>query len=189
MGKNRIIIGFIIALVISSLVLIIGNSFINSIQQNKAKSWIFKGAYATYEGQIDDLFSPYSLNETIQVIDLNATHVQIQTNSSIATSFAPIFSDQTTLWVNKTNINFQPEGETLAGTYNTKITLESIGTRECIAYNYVNEAINATYYVDKVFLWPIRIIFATAFENHTYYIEFSLKDTNINGLNSGKKLL
>lgn len=111
--------------------------------------------------------------------------MQIQTNSAIATSFAPTLSDQTTLWVNKTNINFQPEGETLAGTYSTKITVKSIGTRDCIAYDYTNEAINATYYIDKVLLWPVRIVYATAFENQTYHIEFSLKDTNINGLNKG----
>lgn len=183
MGKNWIIIGFTIVLAISSSVLIIGYQPIDSTQQNMAESWMFKGAYANYEGQIDSLSIPYSIDETIRVIDLNATNVQIQTNSAIATSFAPTLSDQTTLWVNKTNINFQPEGETLAGTYSTKITVKSIGTRDCIAYDYTNEAINATYYIDKVLLWPVRIVYATAFENQTYLIEFSLKDTNINGLN------
>ncbi len=183
MGKSWIIVGFTIVLAISSLVLIIGYQLMDSTQQSMAESWMFKGAYATYEGQIDSLSIPCSINETIQVTDLNATHVQIQTNSSIATSFAPTLSDQTTLWVNKTNINFQPKGETLAGTYNTKITVRSIGSRECIAYDYTNEAINATYYIDKVLLWPVRIVYATIFENQTYHIEFSLKDTNINGLN------
>ncbi len=183
MGKSWIIVGFIIVLAISSLVLIIGCQFIDSIQQNMAESWMFKGAYANYEGQIDALSIPVSINETMQVTDLNATHVQIQTNSSIVTSFAPTLTDQTTLWVNKTNITFQPKGETLAGTYNTKITLRSIGTRECIAYDYTNQAINATYYIDKVILWPLRIVYTTAFEDQTYHIEFSLKDTNINELN------
>ena len=144
---------------------------------------MFKGAYATYESKIDSLSTPYSINETIQVIDLNSTHVQIQTNSSISTSFLPTLSDQTTLWVNKTSINFQPKGETLTGTYNTKITVRNIGSRDCIAYDYTNQAINATYYIDKVLLWPIRIVYVTTFENQTYQIEFNLKSTNINGLN------
>jgi len=183
MGKNWIIIWIPIVLAISSLVLIFGYQPIDRTQQNMAESWMFKGAYANYEGQISSLSIPYSINETIRVTDLNATHVQIQTNSSIATSFAPTLSDLTILWVNKTNINFQPKGETLAGTYDTKITVKSIGTRDCIAYDYTNEAINATYYVDKVLLWPVRIVYATTFENQTYHIEFSLKDTNINGLN------
>ncbi len=183
MGKSWIIAGFTIVLAISTLILIIEYQPTDNTRQSMAESWMFKGAYATYEGQIDSVSIPYSVNETIQVTNLNATHVQIRTNSSIATSFTPTLSDQTTLWVNKTNINFQPQGETLIGTYNTKITVRSIGTRECIAYDYINEAINATFYLDKVLLWPVRIVYTTAFENQTYNLEFNLKDTNINGLN------
>jgi hypothetical protein len=48
---------------------------------------------------------------------------------------------------------------------------------------YTNEAINATYYIDKVLLWPVRIDYVTVFENQTYHIVFSLKDTNIKKLN------
>jgi hypothetical protein len=183
MGKSWIIVGFTIALAISSLVLIIGYQSIDNAKQNTAESWMFKGAYAIYKGQIYALSIPFSINETIQVTDLNATHVQIKTNSSISTFFAPTLTDQTTLWMNKTNINFQPKGMTLAGTYNTKITVRNIGNRECIAYDYTNEAINATYYIDKFLLWPVRIDYTTIFENQTYQIEFTLKDTNIRGLN------
>jgi hypothetical protein len=183
MGKSWLIVGFTIVLVISLSVLIIEYQPFGNTQKSKAASWMFKGAYATYEGQINSLSAQFSVNETIQVTDLNATHVQIQTNSSIATSFAPTLSDQTTLWVNKTNINFQPNGETLKRTYNTKITVRNIGSRDCIAYDYTNQAINATFYIDKALQWPVRIVYSTAFENQTYQIEFNLKDTNINGLN------
>jgi hypothetical protein len=144
---------------------------------------MFKGAYATYQGQINSLSPQFNVNETIQVIDLNATHMQIQTNSSITTSFAPTLTDQTTLWINKTNINFQPKGETLTGTYNTKIQVRNIGNRDCIAYDYTNQAINATFYIDKVLLWPVRIVYTTTFENQTYQIEFNIKVTNITALN------
>ncbi len=183
MGKSWIIIGVTIVLVISSLVLIIGYQPIDNTQQSMSEPWMFKGAYAIYEGQIESLSIPYNIDEKIQVTDLNATHVQIQTDSTIATSFAPTLSDQTTLWINKTNINFQPKGETLAETYNTTIIVKNTGNRECIAYDYTNEAINATYYIDKVLLWPVRIVYFTDFENQTYQIEFNLKDTNISGLN------
>jgi hypothetical protein len=182
MGKSWLIIWVIIVLTIS-IVLVIGCQFMDNSQPIIAESWMFKGAYATYEGKIDSLSIPVSINETIQVTNLNATYVQIQTNSSIATSFIPTLSDQTTLWVNKTNINFQPKGMTLAGTYNTKIAARSIGSRDCIAYDYTGQAINATYYIDKVLLWPVKIVFTTIFENQTYHIEFNLKDTNIKELN------
>jgi hypothetical protein len=182
MGKKRLIIWVIFALTIS-LVLVIGYQSMDNSQQSITESWMFKGAYSTYEGQIDSLSMPVNVNETIQVTNLNNTHVQIQTNSSIDTSFAPTLSDQTILWVNKTNINFQPEGMTLAGTYNTKVTVRNIGSRDCIAYDYTSQAINATYCIDKVLLWPVRIVFTTFFENQTYHIEFNLKDTNIKQLN------
>jgi hypothetical protein len=184
MGKSWIIIGVILILAISLLVLIVGYQHMDdNTHQSMAEPWMFKGAYATYEGQIDSLAIPSSINETIQVIDLNTTHVQIQTNASIATSFAPKFSDQTTSWINKTNINFQPEVETLARTYNTIIIVRRIGSRECIAYDYTNELINATYYIDKVLQWPVRIDYTTVSENQIYQIEFTLKDTNIRELN------
>ncbi|HEX7482018.1 MAG TPA: hypothetical protein VF350_00935 [Candidatus Bathyarchaeia archaeon] len=183
MGKSWIIIAVILVLAISSVVLIIGYQHMEKTNQKMVEPWMFKGAYAKYEGQINSLSIPSSINETIQVIDLNTTHVQIQTNSSIATSFAPTLSDQTTLWINKTNINFQPKGETLARTYDTKIIVRNMGSRECIAYDYTNEAINATYYIDKFLLWPVRIDYTTIFENQTYHLGFSLKDTNIKELN------
>jgi hypothetical protein len=183
MGKKWIIVGFTVVLAFSSLVLIIGYHPLDSAQQEMSASWMFIGAYATYEGKIPNISNPYSTNLTMQVTEVNATHIQIQTNSSISTSFAPTLSDQTTIWVNKTNINFQPPDETFAGTYSTKITVKNIGTRDCIAYDYTNQAINATYYIDKALLWPVRIVYATAFENQTYHMDFSLKNTNINGLN------
>src|SRR5665647_1939993 len=83
MGKSWLIIGVTIVLAISSSVLIIGYQPIDSTQQNMAESWMFKGAHATYQGQIDALSIPVSIDETIQVTNLNFTHVQIQTNSSI----------------------------------------------------------------------------------------------------------
>ncbi len=182
MEKNWIIIGLISFLTLSIIFFSSGYQPADSPQQNMSKSWMFKVVYATYEGKIDSLSIPYTLDEKIQVTDLNATHVQIQTDSSIKTSISPTLSDQTILWVNKTNVSFQPKGERLEGMYSTQITVKGIGIRDCIAYEYVNEAINATYYIDKVFLWPIRIVYFTSFENQIYVLEFSLKETNINGL-------
>ena len=182
MGRSWIIVGFAIVLAFSSLVLIIGIQLMDNAQQSMAESWMFKGAYAMYEGKIDLFSKPYNLTAEIQVTDISASNVQIRTNSTIATSFMPALTDQVIQWVNKTNINFQPKGETLARTYITQIVVRNIGNRNCTVYEYTNEAINATYYVDNVLLWPIRIVYTVAFENQTYIMEFNLKDTNIKGL-------
>ncbi len=178
MRKSWILIGFTIVFAISTSSGLIGYNFLTSSQQN-VQPWMFTGAYATYEGQIDSFSLPYNLSATIEVTDQNSTHVQIRTNSTIATSFAPPLSDQTIRWINKTNINFQNKGETLARTYSTQIIVKGIGTRNCSVYDYTNEGINATYYLDNIYLWPLRIVYITDFENQPYTLEFNLKDTNI----------
>jgi hypothetical protein len=143
---------------------------------------MFKGAYAIYEGQIDSLSIPCNLSAEIQVTNMNDSHVQIRTSSTIATSFMPSVTDQTIQWQNKTNINFQPMGESLANTYDTQVLAREIGIRNCIAYEYINQQINAAYYVDKIIHWPVKINYTTVFENQTYVMEFNLKNTNIDGL-------
>ena len=142
---------------------------------------MIKSTYATYDGLVNSVSAPVSINAKIQVTDQNASHVKIQTDINMITSFAPAIADRTIVWVNKTDINFQPDGETLARTYDAQIITKNFGTRTCIAYDYVNEAINATYYVDKILVWPIRIVYQTSFENQTYSIEINLKETNIKG--------
>jgi hypothetical protein len=146
------------------------------------QTWMVKGTYATYQGLVDAISIPVKITGKIQVTDLNATHIQVQTDMKISTSFAPVVSDSTFQWINKTNVVFQPKGEILVGTYDTQIAIAGIGTRSCIAYEYTNEAINATYFSDKSLQWPVKIVYETSFENQTYKIEVNISDTNIPGL-------
>jgi hypothetical protein len=181
MKKGWILIGFIIMFAISTFSGLIGYNFLTSSHQ-KGQPWMFIGSYAMYEGKIDSFSMPYNLSATMEVTNLNSTHVQIRTNSTIATSFASPLSDQTILWINKTNINFLHKGETLARTYSMQITANGIGTRYCTVYDYTNEGINATYYLDNIYLWPLKIVYITDFENQPYTLEFNIKDTNISEL-------
>ena len=183
MRKSWLLIGFAIVLTVSAVTTLIEYQLLQNTEKNIAQPWMFKGAYATYDGQLNSLSTPYSLTAEIQVTELNATHIQIRTNSTIATSFTPALSDQTILWINKSNITFQPEGETLARSYSTQIAVKGNEKRDCIVYDYTNEGINVTYYIDKALLWPVRIVYITDFENQRYSLEFNLKDTNISGFN------
>lgn len=152
--------------------------------QNSLLPWMLMGAYATYEGHIDAV--PCNLSLVIQVTDLNATHALICTNSTITTSFLPTVTDRAMLWVNRTNISFQPNGETLLKTYPAQIPVKNVGIRNGTVYEYSNEAINATYYIDNTIVWPVKITYTTPFDNQLYTLEFNLKDTNIEGLNALK---
>jgi hypothetical protein len=168
-------------IVISTLIGLIGHGLL--ISQQEPQTWIRKGSYATYIGEIPGLTAQYSLNATSKVTDLTSTHVQVTTNSTIATPFSSSFTDRSIQWINKTNISFQHKGETLADIYTAQIPVKNIGNRQCTVYNYINlGGINSTYYIDDALQWPLRIVYVTAFENQTYTLEFNLNDSNIKGL-------
>ena len=101
---------------------------------------------------------------------------------TMSTPFAPTIADQTILWINKANIVFQPKGETLSKIYKTQITVANHENRNCTAYDFTDEAINATYYIDQTLQWSLRIVYTLAFESEIYQIEMDLSDTNIKGL-------
>jgi hypothetical protein len=179
MKKRLILFSSVIIFAVSLSAVLIDYHFLTMPQQNLSESWMFTGAYASYQGYVVSFSAPYNISAKIQVTDLNASHVQIQTNSRIETSFAPALEDQSILWLNKTDLNFQPPSEMLAKKYGTQITVNGLGTRDCITYEYVNDGINVTYYVDKVVQWPVKLVYTTIFEKQTYSLEFYLKETNI----------
>lgn len=180
--RSWILVGVAAILVILAFSLLGEYLFIGSSQPDLTKPWMFKGAYAKYSGQIDSVSVPYNLTEEREVTDLNASYVAVLTNTTIETSFLPPFSDVATLWINKSNITFYPQGETLARIYNSQITVEGIGTRSCTVYVCTNPAINTTYYIDNAFVWPLKIVYTTEFQNGAYTLELTLNETNIKGL-------
>jgi hypothetical protein len=181
MKKSWVLFGLIVALVISVLSGLVENCLF--VSQREPEPWMFTGAYATYSGEIIGLPLQYSLNATIEVIELNSTFVCVATNSTIAPPYSPPLTDRSVQWLNKTNISFQHRGETLAATYTTEIPVRGIGVRQCTVYGYTNPGgINSTYYIDNALQWPLRIVYVTAFENQTYTLEFNLNNTNIKGL-------
>jgi hypothetical protein len=181
MKKRLVLIGFTVMLIISAFIGLVGYRMLGF--QQEPQPWMRVGAYATYNGEIPGLTAQYSLNATIKVADLNSTLVQVATNSTIATPFSTVLTDQSVQWIKKTNISFQHRGETLADTYTAQIPVEGIGTRQCTVYSYTNSGgINSTYYLDNALQWPLRIVYVTAFENQTYNLEFNLNDSNIKGL-------
>jgi hypothetical protein len=182
MRKRPLIIGLISLLIITGLIIGVLISAFYNTQHTVSEGWMFKGAYATYQGKINSLSTSINLSATIQVIDLNATHVLIRTNSTISTTFLPTSTDQFDLWTAKMNVSFLPKSEILAETYQDRVAVDGIGTRNCTVYEYVNNPINVTYCIDNVFRFPVKLVYNTIFENQTYQLDFNLATTNINGL-------
>ena len=147
-----------------------------------ATSWVTKGTYATYEGQAQILSINMSFNARMEVTDLNETHFQVTTSYDASTSYGSE-QNSTTMWVNKSELNFMPEGAALNSTSHAQISLPGIGTRSCTLYEYSSEGLSAAYYVDDTYHWPIKVTLTSPEINgQTYNMDLSLKDTNIPGL-------
>jgi hypothetical protein len=181
MRKRLVLLGFSVVLATSVLVGLFGNRLMS--YPDEPQPWMRVGTYATYSGEILGFSASYNLDATIEVTDLNASFVQVATNSTIGTSFSQQLTDRSVQWIDKANLSFQHIGETLADTYSAEVPVIGNGTRPCTVYHYTNPGgINSTYYLDNTLQWPLRIVYETSFENQTYILEFNLKDTNIKGL-------
>ena len=151
-------------------------------QNSSSTGWMVKGAYATYAGNTSIMGMDMNFTAKMTVVDLNVTHALITTIFNVST---PLGSNgnETTIWVEKGTANFQPEGLNITRSYETQVTVPKLGTRNCIAYEYDSEGINATYYVDSTAQWPIKIMLSSSLiESETYNIDIVLTDTNIAGL-------
>lgn len=150
--------------------------------QNSPQSWIAIGAYATYQGQANFLSMPISFNASMQIVNLNETHIQVLTTFSMSTPYG-LTENTTTTWVNRQNMTFQPDGLTLNSTYSTQITLPNLGTRSCTVYEYSNQDISVAYYVDNSIQWPIKIVMTSpTFDGRSYSMDINLLTSNIPGL-------
>lgn len=156
----------------------------NSItdNQNSSQSWIKAGAYATYAGQAEILSMSITFNARMEIVDVNQTHMQISTTYNMSTPFGAT-ENTTTSWVNRENMNFQPENLPLNNTYTTQITTANLGTRTCTVYEYSNQGISAAYYVDNSVQWPIKMVMTSpTVQGQSYNMDINLVDTNIPGL-------
>lgn len=118
----------------------------------------------------------------MEIVDVNQTHMQISTTYNMSTPFGAT-ENTTTSWVNRENMNFQPENLPLNNTYTTQITTANLGTRTCTVYEYSNQGISAAYYVDNSVQWPIKMVMTSpTVQGQSYNMDINLVDTNIPGL-------
>lgn len=146
------------------------------------ESWMTKGAYATYAGDASVMGFGMDFAAKLTVVDLNTTHARIETDINASTLFGN-YVNQTSKWIDKATLNFQPGGLNLTRSYNAQVTVPDLGTRNTIVYEYASEGMNVTFYVDASARWPIKISLGLPlFEGETYTINMMLTETNIAGL-------
>ena len=191
-GKKVVLASIVIIVVGAALAVALSITLIgpaeNKVQSSESNgsqpstSWIAKGAYATYQGSSSVLGFNIDFTAKLEIVDLNATHVEIQTDFNMS---SPYFSESnsTTQWVSRENMTFQPEGLTLNFTSSAQITIPGLGTRSCTVYQYSGQGVSATYYVDDEIQWPVRIVMSSPeVEGQSYSVDITLVSTNIPGL-------
>ncbi len=151
--------------------------------QTNPQSWMKVGAYATYDGQVSIMGIDVSFNARMEIVDFNQTHIQVATDYNMSTPYGAS-ENETTTWVSRQDMTFQPPNMTLNSTYSTQVTLAKLGTRSCTVYEYNNEGISAAYYVDDTVHWPIKMVMTspTSVEGQSYNMDINLVDSNIPGL-------
>jgi len=187
-GKRKIVVLVAVAVIAAvlgaglSLTLLSSHQSASQNVGSAASSWIVKGAYATYEGQTSVLGVSISFTAEMEIVDLNSTHVEIQTDFNMSSPFGNE-ENTTTTWVSRSNMTYQPEGLALNSTYQTQVTVPSLGSVSCTAYVYSSQGITATYYVDNQIQWPVKMTMTSPMiSGQAYSIDVNLVDTNIKGL-------
>jgi hypothetical protein len=182
--KNRM---KLLAVVAAAVVVVVVGAFLVSgllSAPQGQNAWLFKGAYAKYEGSATVMFVSFDFSIRQEVVDWNSTHAQLKVAVSMGSSLsAPVESEQT-LWVDLSKNLYMIEDATLVNTYEANnLYIEGIGTRNCIVYEYATDGPTMTIYVDKAIGWPLKMsISMTGEESVSLELDINLVETNISEL-------
>ena len=169
----------VIAVVVSAL--LVGILFLKPSGQS---AWLFKGAYAKYEGSATVILLSFDFSIRQEVVDWNSTHAQLKVSVSMDSSLSePVESDQT-MWVDLSKNLYMIENATLVNSYEANnLYIEGVGTRNCVVYEYATDGPAMTIYVDKAIGWPLKMqISMTGEESVSLELDINLVETNIPGL-------
>jgi hypothetical protein len=189
-----------VAVVVGALLV---SAFILIPQPQGQDAWLFKGAYATYEGSAsisaEDLGSLLDMSMSIdftvrqEIIDFNDTHALISTSFQMSSSFGEYGGDteqnEESAWVSLSQMGLMTafEDVELTNSYESTINIDGLGTRTCMVYEYEisDEGLALTVYVDKAIEWPLKMTMSiTNIELQDYGLELdiNLVETNIPAL-------
>lgn len=176
----------IVALVASTLVLTPQNNELTPTDENEntvdddKNSWLFKGAYAQYEGTTSLLLMTFNVEMRQEVINFNETHAELLTYLSLNSDFGDSEETNTTVWVDLEENQYEIDEASITNKYETTETFEKYGSRDCIVYEYSTEGPTILVYVDKQIGWPLKMSMElTGEENINLNVDIELTETNI----------
>jgi hypothetical protein len=177
----------LIAIVAVSVVVgaLLVSAFISSPQGQDA--WLFKGAYAEYEGSTTVSFVTIGFTIREEVLDFNSTHVKISTYFDMGPSYGESVEKETAAWVPLSQAGFMNAFEegNLTTSYESTVDIAGFGTRNCMVYEYTisDEGLTMTVYVDKAIDWPLKMtVSMTGEDSISLSLDINLVETNIPAL-------
>ena len=179
----------IAVLAVAVIAVVIGAFLVTAFlsQPQGQSAWLFKGAYAKYEGttSMDVLSISVSFSFTLrqEVVDFNSTHAQLLTSVSMDSSLSEPVEEEVTVWVDLSKNQYLIEEGTLVDSYEANLPFEGFGNRDCIVYEYATDGPTLTIYVDKQIGWPLKMnVGMTGEDDLSLDLDINLVETNIPAL-------
>ncbi len=193
----------IIAVVAVSVVVgaFLVSAFISAPPQGQ-DAWLFKGAYAKYEGSasvsaedigIFDMSLSIDFIVRQEIVDFNSTHALVSTSFQMSSSFGEFggetVEDEESAWVPLSQMGLMTafEDVNLTNSYESTVNIDGLGKRTCMVYEYAisDEGLTMKVYVDKAIEWPLKMTVSmtnTELPSGTLEVDINLVETNIPAL-------
>ena len=192
----------VVAVVVGALLV---SAFISTPQPQGQDAWLFKGAYATYEGSASisaeelggmlDMSMSVDFTVRQEIVDFNDTHALISTSFQMSSSFGDYGGtteeNEESAWVPLSEMGlmtaFEDEEVDLTNSYESTVNIDGFGTRICMVYEYEisDEGLTMTVYVDKKIEWPLKMTMSmrnAELPDGGLELDINLTETNIPAL-------
>ena len=189
-----------------AVALVVGALFVSGIipssQPLDQDDWLFKGAYATYEGstsisaeELGVLGMSLVVDFTVrqEIVDFNDTHALVSTSFQMSSSFGEYGGDpeenRESAWIPLSEMGLMTafEDVDVTNSYESTVNIDGIGTRTCMVYEYkiADDGLEMTVYVDKTIKWPLKMTISmtnTELSGVNLELDINLAETNIPSL-------
>jgi hypothetical protein len=197
----------LVAVIAVAVIAVVVGAFLVStliLSPQGQNAWLFKGAYAKYEGStsftsgdidIYDLYMSIDFTVRLEVVDFNSTHALVSTSFRMSSSIDSPFGetdgetveDENSAWVPLSQMGFMNAFEEvdLTKSYESTVDIAGFGTKACMVYEYAlsDEGLTMTVYVDEAIGWPLKMkVSMTGEGSLSLELDIDLVETNIPGL-------
>ncbi len=200
--KSRLKPIVLVAIVAVSVIVgaLLVSAFISSPQGQEA--WLFRGAYAIYEGSTSvsaEELGMFGMSLSIdfgvrqEIVDFNDTHALVSTSFQMSSSFGEFGgeteSDEEIAWVPLSEMGLMTAFEDidLTNSYESTVNIDGFGTRTCMVYEYeiAENGLTMEVFVDKAIEWPLKMTISmtnTDLLDVDLEVDISIVETNIPAL-------